>query len=218
MTIPTHLTPLQLDGHACARCGREYGPGSTSQPAGYSDDGRQLFQCSDEWGCSALPSGHQVVAADGMADVDLLTRQADSYAQRVAARIRALIDESGKAVEQIAAETGIKPGKLRDYIDGRKPWQITDIELVCRRSLHINGWSVLVDQAYDEEAVSATPNDSMCDLILWLIRNYDDRVPVSAVIDFVVANRAEPADRQWALLTAECDRIAAGHQGKEVAR
>ncbi|WP_159842381.1 hypothetical protein [Nocardia sp. CY41] len=142
--------------------------------------------------------------------------QLDGYAQRVAARIRALIDESGKDVEQIAAETGIKPGKLRDYIDGRKPWQITAVELVCRRSLHINGWSVLVDKA--ERAASATPNDSMTDLILWLIRNYDDRVPPSAVIDFVVANRDEPADRQWALLTVECDRIAVGHQGKETAR
>ncbi|MDE1668830.1 DUF6907 domain-containing protein [Nocardia gipuzkoensis] len=53
MTIPTHLTASQLDGHACVRCTREYGPDSTSTPATLSDDGRQLFACSDGWGCSA---------------------------------------------------------------------------------------------------------------------------------------------------------------------
>lgn len=50
------MTPLQLDGHACARCGREYGPGSTSAPDGYSTDGRQLFRCSAGRGCSSDPT------------------------------------------------------------------------------------------------------------------------------------------------------------------
>ncbi|MFG1794183.1 hypothetical protein [Nocardia sp. NPDC049149] len=47
------MTPLQLEGHACIRCGRAFIPGSTSAPDGYSDDGRQLFACSAGWGCSA---------------------------------------------------------------------------------------------------------------------------------------------------------------------
>ncbi|WP_280186152.1 MULTISPECIES: hypothetical protein [Nocardia] len=50
---PVDLKMSQLEGHACVRCGREYGPGSFSAPAGYSADGRQLFVCSDLWGCSA---------------------------------------------------------------------------------------------------------------------------------------------------------------------
>ncbi|MGQ4618442.1 hypothetical protein [Nocardia sp. R7R-8] len=49
---PAELTEQQRDGHACRKCGREFGVGSTSKPAGYSN-GRQLFECSDGWGCSA---------------------------------------------------------------------------------------------------------------------------------------------------------------------
>lgn len=50
------MTPLQLEGHACKWCGRELGPGSISAPSGYSGDGRQLFVCSEGWGCSAEPT------------------------------------------------------------------------------------------------------------------------------------------------------------------
>ncbi|MBF6298033.1 hypothetical protein IU459_10790 [Nocardia amamiensis] len=56
---PEHadLNPLQLDGHACVRCGREYGPGSISAPVDYTESGRQLFACADNWGCSAGEGG-----------------------------------------------------------------------------------------------------------------------------------------------------------------
>ncbi|MBF6298034.1 hypothetical protein IU459_10795 [Nocardia amamiensis] len=73
-----------------------------------------------------------------------MIRQSNSYNDQVNGSIWARVDDRGKTIERIAAETGIKPGRLLAYRDGRKPWTVRDIELVCRRSLGISGWSVLI--------------------------------------------------------------------------
>jgi hypothetical protein len=44
------FTDQQLDGFACARCGRDFGPGSTSTPDRSNRLG--MFVCSDGFGCS----------------------------------------------------------------------------------------------------------------------------------------------------------------------
>ena len=158
--VHTPLTDLQLDGHACMRCGRSFfSDGSLSSPSGHADDGRLLFVCSGNWGCSAADSQPAVTGNPTSADIDVFcddcgkrlpgwsyrpvfvqcddcasldqSPDPDQLVSVVHQRMANAVRQSGQTLPQLAARTGgITLDRLTELLDGRDDVTVSEVLVI----------------------------------------------------------------------------------------
>ena len=123
--IHTPLTDLQLDGHACMRCGRSFfSDGSLSSPTRHTDGEKLLFVCSGGWGCSAADPQ---TAATGTKD----PLDPDAVASTVKQRMADAFRQSGQTLPQLAGRIrGITVERLTELLDGRDDGTVSEILVI----------------------------------------------------------------------------------------